>query len=75
MARSDREQERWLDRDSVEQLVSLVRPWGRGNHYANLLRQLERQEADAIDLALKLPTQFNHCDSFIPRRGDDWEGD
>lgn len=48
----DREQERWLDRDSVEQLVSLIRPWARGAiDYANLLRQLERQEADAIDLA------------------------
>ncbi|MGB0597431.1 MAG: hypothetical protein ACPGLY_12155 [Rubripirellula sp.] len=47
----DREQERWLDRDSVEQLVSLIRPWARGAiDYANLLRQLERQEADAIDL-------------------------
>ena len=47
----DREQERWLDRDSVEQLISLIRPWARGAiDYANLLRQLERQEADAIDL-------------------------
>ncbi|MDG2220626.1 MAG: hypothetical protein P8L85_04560 [Rubripirellula sp.] len=48
----DREQERWLDRDSVEQLVSVISPWARGAvDYANLLRQLERQEADTIDLA------------------------
>ena len=41
-----------MDRDSVKQLTAVIRPWSRGAvDYANLLRQLERQEADAIDLA------------------------
>ncbi|MEM1069088.1 MAG: hypothetical protein AAGI63_09345, partial [Planctomycetota bacterium] len=45
------EQQRWLNRDAVTQLASVVRPWARGAvDYANLLRQLERQEANAIDL-------------------------
>jgi hypothetical protein len=48
----DEEQQRWLQRDSIEELAFVLRPWARGAiDYANLLRQLERQEADAIDLA------------------------
>lgn len=43
---------RWLDRDSVRELAAAVRPWARGAvDYADLLGQIERQEADAIDLA------------------------
>lgn len=42
----------WLDRDSVRRLSDAVRPWARGAvDYADLLGQIERQEADAIDLA------------------------
>lgn len=47
----DDEQSRWLKRASVKNLANVVRPWARGAvDYANLLRQIERQEADAIDL-------------------------
>lgn len=42
----------WLDRASVRELAAVVRPWARGAvDYADLLGQIERQEADAIDLA------------------------
>ncbi|TWU51632.1 hypothetical protein [Rubripirellula reticaptiva] len=42
----------WLDRESVRQLSSTIRPWARGAvDYADLLAQIERQESDAIDMA------------------------
>ncbi|MGB7327543.1 MAG: hypothetical protein WBD31_21885 [Rubripirellula sp.] len=42
----------WLNRDSVRQLSSTIRPWARGAvDYADLLAQIERQENDAIDMA------------------------
>lgn len=43
---------RWLRRDSVMNLASAVRSWNTPEtDYAELLRQIERQESDAIDLA------------------------
>ncbi|TVP96031.1 MAG: hypothetical protein EA381_17825 [Planctomycetaceae bacterium] len=45
------QQSKWLRRVSIEQLAAVVRPWAVGPvDYAALLSQLERQEADAIDL-------------------------
>jgi len=45
------QQSKWLRRESIEQLAAVVRPWAVGPvDYAALLSQLERQEADAIDL-------------------------
>ncbi|NND98430.1 MAG: hypothetical protein HKN47_14005, partial [Pirellulaceae bacterium] len=42
----------WLDRPSVDQLASTLRIWAGGAvDYASLMNQIERQEADAIDLA------------------------
>jgi hypothetical protein len=48
----DPEQRRWLTRDSVVQLSSVIRPWAQDAvDYANLMSHIERQESDAIDLA------------------------
>jgi hypothetical protein len=48
----DLEQRRWIERDSISQLAACVRPWAHeAVDYANLMRQIERQETDAIDLA------------------------
>ncbi|MGI9473188.1 MAG: hypothetical protein ACR2NZ_16725 [Rubripirellula sp.] len=48
----DSEQLRWLERDSVAELSAAVRPWARkAIDYANLMGQIEQQEANAIDLA------------------------
>ena len=42
----------WLNRPSVNQLIQAVQPWARtAVDYASLLNQIERQEADSIDLA------------------------
>ncbi|WP_149752507.1 hypothetical protein [Rubripirellula obstinata] len=43
---------RWLRRDSVMNLAAAIRPWTHAVvDYSELLRQIERQESDAIDLA------------------------
>ena len=50
--RLDAEQSKWLKRESIQQLVSVIRPWARkAIDYANLMSQIERQEANTIDLA------------------------
>ena len=47
-----KEQSEWLQRSSIEELVSVIRPWAHTEiDYAELLGQLERQESNAIDLA------------------------
>ena len=46
------EQSRWLQRDSIDLLVTAIRPWAHTVvDYATLLNQLEKQEANAIDLS------------------------
>ena len=46
------EQSQWLKRESIEQLVAVIRPWAqRAVDYAALMNQLEQQESNAIDLA------------------------
>ncbi|MGI9443715.1 MAG: hypothetical protein ACR2N1_14695 [Rubripirellula sp.] len=46
------EQSQWLQRESIEQLVTVVRPWAHTVvDYAALMNQLEQQEENAIDLA------------------------
>jgi hypothetical protein len=46
------EQSRWLQRESIEQLVAVIKPWAHSVvDYAALVNQLEQQEANAIDLA------------------------
>ncbi|QDT12128.1 hypothetical protein [Planctomycetes bacterium K23_9] len=46
------QQSQWLQRDSVQYLVSALQPWTRTPvDYAALLNQIERQESDAVDLA------------------------
>ena len=48
----DGEHTRWLRRDSVMNLAAAIRPWTHAVvDYSELLRQIERQESDAIDLA------------------------
>ncbi len=48
----DVEQQRWLDRESINSLASMIRPWTRkATDYANLMTHLERQESNSIDLA------------------------
>lgn len=48
----DGEHTRWLRRDSVMNLAAAIRPWTHAAvDYSELLRQIERQESDAIDLA------------------------
>ncbi len=43
---------RWLRRDSVMNLAAAIRPWTHAVvDFSELLRQIERQESDAIDLA------------------------
>ncbi len=43
---------RWLDRESITRLSSLVRPWAsQAVDYASLMTQIERQEDNTIDLA------------------------
>ena len=50
--RLDEGQADWLNRESIQQLVSVIRPWARkAIDYANLMSQIERQESNAIDLA------------------------
>lgn len=42
----------WLQRESIQELRRLIQPWARNAvDYASLLSQIERHEADAIDLA------------------------
>jgi hypothetical protein len=42
----------WLQRDSIIRLADAIRPWAHeAIDYTHLLRQIERQESDAIDLA------------------------
>jgi hypothetical protein len=46
------EQSQWLQRESIEQLVAVIRPWAHTVvDYAAMMNQLEQQEANAIDLA------------------------
>ena len=46
------EQSQWLRRESMDQLVAVIRPWAHTVvDYVALLNQLEQQEANAIDLA------------------------
>ncbi|TWT50598.1 hypothetical protein Pla22_33410 [Rubripirellula amarantea] len=48
----DSDQLLWLSRPSVQRLADAIRPWtAQAIDYAELLRQIERQESDAIDLA------------------------
>jgi hypothetical protein len=47
-----RKQSQWLKHASIEQLVTVIRPWAHTVvDYAALMNQLEQQEANAIDLA------------------------
>lgn len=47
-----REQSQWLQRESIDELVAAIRPWAHTVvDYVSLVEQLERQEANAIDLA------------------------
>jgi len=46
------DQAAWLQTPAVPDLAAAVRPWASGPiDYTDLLQQLERQEADALDLA------------------------
>ena len=46
------EQLRWLQRESVTELAAAIRPWTqKAIDYADLMVQIEQQEANAIDLA------------------------
>jgi hypothetical protein len=46
------EQSQWLQRESIEQLIAVIRPWAHTVvDYATLMNQLEQQESNAIDLA------------------------
>ena len=48
----DADHQQWLNRDSIDQLVAALQIWAQSPvDYAALLNQIERQEADAIDLA------------------------
>ena len=45
-------QRAWLERQSIQQLMTELQPWTRAPvDYASLLSQIERQESDAVDLA------------------------
>ncbi len=48
----ENEQSQWLKRESIDQLIGVIRPWAHTVvDYVALLNQLEQQEANAIDLA------------------------
>ncbi len=46
------DQRAWMRRESIARLSEYVRPWASGAiDYSQLVSQLERQEADAVDMA------------------------